>query len=269
MPNQERHKSSHVQSVGRALQLLELLAAEKREMSLTEISKKVGWPKSTVHGLLATLRGYDVVEQSAENGHYRLGMRLFELGTMVAQSWDIRTAAKPAMLKLNAQLGETVQLATDAKGEVLYLEKIESTHLLRIVSEVGARLPMHCSGVGKVLLAYKTNAEVKWIISQKGLPALTTKTITTLPRLQQELTEIQHNGYGFDNGEIMEGVRCVAAPIRDVNNRVRYAISVSGMYSNMQGERLEKIIQAMLEAAATISRNLGYRDLHALESHFF
>lgn len=257
-------KSSHVQSVERALKLVELLAKERREMSLTEISQKMGWPKSTVHGLLATLRDYDIVEQSAENGRYRLGVRLFELGTIVAKNWDVRGAAKPAMLQLNAQLGETVQLATDDKGEVLYLEKINSTHLMRIVSEEGARLPMHCSGVGKVLLAYKSDSEVKWIVSQKGLPALTTKTITSLPRLQQELAEIRRNGYGFDNGEIMEGLRCVAAPIRDANSRVRYAVSVSGLYANMQGERLGKIIVALREAADTISHNLGYRDVQAM-----
>lgn len=260
----ERKKSSHVQSVERALQLLEALGKANREMSLTELSQTMGWPKSTAHGLLSTLRDYGYVEQSAETGRYRLGVRLFELGTRVAQNWDVRAAAKPAMLRLNAKLGETVQLAAEDNGEVLYLEKIDSTHLMRIVSEVGVRLPMHCSGIGKVLLAYKTTAEVKWIVSQKGLPALTTKTITSLPRLERELAEIRQKGYGFDNGEIMEGLRCVAAPIRDANNRVRYALSVSGLYSNMQGERLQKMVQMVLEATRTISHNMGYRDVESV-----
>lgn len=261
----EQRKESHVQSVQRALQLVELLAAEKREMSLTEIAQKAGWPKSTVHGLLSTLRDFHYVEQSAETGRYRLGVRLFELGNVVAGSWDVRAAAKPAMQRLSAQLGETVQLGAEDKGEVLYLEKIESTQLMRIVSETGARLPMHCSGLGKVLLAYKTPAEVKWIVSQKGLPALTAQTITSMDRLERELAEIRRRGYGFDNGEIMDGLRCVAAPIYDGNGRVRYALSISGLSANMQGDRLEKVIQAVVEAAHSISYSMGYRDVAGAE----
>lgn len=263
MENKER-RSSHVQSVERALKLIELLAHEKREMSLTELSQKAGWPKSTVHGLLSTLRDYHYVEQSAETGRYHLGVRLFELGNLVGSSWDVRAAAKPAMQRLSIQLGETVQLATEDQGEVLYLEKIDSTHLMRIVSEVGVRLPMHCSGLGKVLLAHKTATEVKWIVTQKGLPALTTQTITSMARLERELAEIRKNGYGFDNGEIMDGLRCVAAPIYDANNRVRYALSVSGLSTNMQGERLEKVVQMVVEAARSISYNMGYRSIETV-----
>lgn len=261
---EKKRKSSHVQSVERALTLVELLAAEKREMSLTELSQKAGWPKSTVHGLLSTLRDFDFIEQSAETGRYHLGVRLFELGNLVGSSWDVRGAAKPAMQRLSIQLGETVQLATEDKGEVLYLEKIDSTHLMRIVSEVGVRLPMHCSGLGKVLLAHKTAAEVKWIVSQKGLPALTNKTITNMQRLERELSEIRKNGYGFDNEEIMDGLRCVAAPIYDANNRVRYALSVSGLSANMQSEKLERVVKGVVEAARSISYNLGYRSIDAI-----
>jgi DNA-binding IclR family transcriptional regulator len=240
---------------------VEALAGMKREMSLTELAQQMQWPKGTVHGLLSTLRDYHYIEQSTETGRYRLGVRLFELGALAASRWDARAAAKPQMLQLNALLGETVHLATEDQGEVLYLEKIDSSHLLRIVSEVGIRLPMHCSGLGKVLLAYKTSAELRWIVSQRGLPPLTPHTITSLSLLERELAEIRRNGYGFDNGEVMEGLRCVAAPIRDANSRVRYAISVSGLASNIQGDRLEKIIAAVLEAARLISAGLGYHSL--------
>lgn len=153
MENIQEKNASHVQSVAHALMLLDMLARENREMSLTEIANTVGWPKSTVHGLIATMRDYSYIDQSPTTGYYRLGIRLFELGNLVARNWDIRALALPAMQDLNNRLGEMVQLATEDKGEVLYLEKLDSTHMMRIVSEIGTRLPMHCTGLGKVLLA--------------------------------------------------------------------------------------------------------------------
>lgn len=250
---------SHVQSVGRAAVLLDLLAQENREMSLTEISRALNWPKSTVHGLLATLRDYRYIDQSPTTGRYRLGIRLFELGHLVARRWDIRTVAMPAMQQLNSQLGEMVQLATEDKGEVLYLEKIDSTHMMRIVSEIGARLPMHCSGLGKVLLAYKSPAEAKWILSRRGMPAMTSRTITGMEQMEQELKKIRRRGYAVDDREIMDSLRCVAAPIRDSEGAVKYAVSISGLANSMQGEYLDRAVDALLKTARDISLAMGYR----------
>lgn len=254
------HNPSHVQSVERALLLMEALAKENRDLSLTEISKLMNWPKSTVHGLLSTLRDYNFIDQSQEDGRYRLGVRLFELGNLVARSWDIRTMALPVMQRLNKQWGETVHLATEDKGEVLYIEKLDSTHMLRIVSEIGSRLPIHCSGLGKVLLAYKNPAEVKWILGKRGMRAMTARTITDPQKLDVELANIRKHGYAMDDREIMDSLRCVAAPIRDKDGAVRYAVSVSGFENNMRGERLNNILEAVLQAADNISYAMGYRE---------
>lgn len=253
-------KTPHVQSVGRALAIVELLAQENREMPLTEIAKRMGWPKSTTHGLLITLREFHYVDQSPTTGHYRLGVRLFELGNLVARGWDIRTMALPAMRQLNGMLGEMVQLATEDNGEVLYIEKVDSNQLIRIVSEIGARLPMHCSGLGKVLLAYKTPSEVRWILSTHGLKAMTSRTITERAQLEKELERIRRQGYAMDDGEIMDSLRCIAAPIWDRNGAVRYAVSVSGLYSSMQGERFDRAVEATKQTAMDISYAMGYRE---------
>ena len=253
------HASSHVKSVKRALLLLDILAQGQGEMPLTEIAKAAQWPKSTVHGLLSTLRDSHMVDQSPETGCYRLGVRLFELGNLVGRSWDIREIALPAMRQMNRQLGEMMQLATEDNGDVLYIEKLDSTHLLRIVSETGARLPMHCSGLGKVLLAHKTPAEVKWILSQKGLPRLTSRTITQPALLEKELAKIRGQGYAVDDGEIMESLRCVAAPIYDKDGKVRYAVSVSGIADMLQGEYLARVLDTLLHTAEVISHGMGYR----------
>lgn len=255
-----RRNASHVQSVQRALMLAELLAQENREMTLTEISKMINWPKSTVHGLLTTLRDFRYVDQSPTTGHYRLGVRLFELGNIVARGWDIRSIAMPAMQRLNNLLGEMVQLATEDNGEVLYLEKQDSTHIMRIVSEIGGRLPMYCSGLGKILLAYKTPAEVKWILSKHGMRAMTSRTITNPSQLEKELAKIRRQGYAIDNREIMDSLRCVAAPIRDRDGQVKYAISVSGFANSLQGEHLDKTLEALQKMARDISFVMGYRE---------
>lgn len=249
-------QSSRIQSVEKAIFILDELSKKSEGLSLTQVSKKLNYPKSTIHGILATLRDYKYVEQDEENGNYKLGTKLFELGNRVAKSWDIRDAALPMMKKLNKQFGETVHLGAEDNGEMLYLEKVEANSLITITSEVGFRLPMHCSGLGKVLLAQKSPAELKRFISQKGLPALTKRTITTAANLEKELEKIRKQGYAIDDGEIMEGLRCVAAPIKDANGIVRYAISVSAQVRDLYGTRLNQVIQETVRAANQISKEL-------------
>jgi len=186
-------------------------------------------------------------------------VRLFELGNIVARSWDIRAIARPAMQELNESLGELVQLATESEGEVLYIEKIDSTHMMRIVSEIGARLPMHCTGLGKVLLAYKTPAEVQWIIKKHGLRTMTSHTITNPEALEKELIRIRKQGFAIDDREIMESLRCVAAPIYDRDGNVKYALSVSVLAGNLIGDRLEVAREALVSTAKSISFLMGYR----------
>lgn len=257
--NTSERNTSHVQSVARSLMLLDLLAQENREMSLTDIAKAMNWPKTTVHGLIATLRDYHYVDQSPASGHYRLGVRLFELGNIVARSWDIRAIARPAMQELNSRLGEMIQLAAEDKGEVLYLEKIDSTHMMRIVSEIGARLPMYCTGLGKVILAYKKPAEVRWILSKQEMRPLTAHTITDRETLERELIKIRQQGYAIDDREIMDSLRCVAAPIYDRDGKVEYAVSVSGLAGSLQGERFDMVRDELIRTAESISYMMGYR----------
>ncbi len=256
----EKAGASHVQSVTRALEILELLARENREMMLTEIADALRRPKSTIHGLITTLRDYDYVRQSPTNGCYFLGIRLFELGSLVSRNWNISELAMPAMQNLNRRLGEMVHLATEDKGQVLYLSKLDSTHMMRIVSEIGTRLPMHCTGLGKVMLAYRTPAEIKHILSTHGMPQMTERTITDRDALERELNQIRAQGYAYDDREIMDSLRCVAAPIFDRDGQVRYALSVSGLSNVMQERHLEAAREEVLRAAQTISNVLGYRE---------
>jgi len=259
LPMEEARKNkSHVQSLARALRLLETLAGAEREMTLTELSEILEWPKSTVHGVLTTLRDFRFVDQSPPNGRYRLGVRLFEYGQKAARNWGIREIAMPAMRKLNAQFGEMVQLATEDAGEVFYLDKIDSTHIIRIVSDIGARLPMHCSGLGKALLAFRPYSEARSILMRNGMRRMTSRTITEPALMEDELNKIRIQGYASDNQEIMEGLCCVAAPIRDKEGVVKYAVSVSGLAERLTGPYMEQIKDAVIAAANEISQNMGY-----------
>ena len=250
----------HVHSVQKALQLLEILSTENREMSLTELSESTNWPKSTVYGLLATMRSFGYVDQSAESGKYWLGIHLFELGSQVARSWNIREIAHPIMKQLSEEIGEMVQFASEWNDEVLYLEKVESNHLLNIVSKVGVRLPLYCTGLGKVLLAYMPSPKQRLYFANNDFSSITPRTITSSIKMKEELSHVRKCGYAIDDGETMEGLRCVAAPIHGATGDVHYALSISGTTVNMSGNKFERATQLVVKAADSISYGLGYKN---------
>lgn len=248
-----------VKSVAKALAIVGLLAEKQRDMSLAEIAAEFQLPKSTVYGLLATMKEAGYIHQSAVSDNYRLGVRFFEIGNIVANNWDVRRAAEPFIRQLVNQIEETVHLAVLVDGEVLYIDKRESNQSIRIVSQVGARLPAHCTGVGKVLLAYLEPEEVERIIHAKGLKAYTRNTITDVHQLKAELERIRQQGYAIDNEEIMPSLYCIAAPIRDLRGKVTAGLSISGPVNRITGEKFEKIRDSVVQTAEKISRELGYR----------
>ena len=147
---------SRIQSVARALAILDTLAEARRELALHEIADRLGLPKSTTHGLISTLKDFAYVEQSAFTAKYKLGLRLFEIGSIVALGWDVRTVAAPTSRDSSRKCGNII-VVLDKYG--VYIDKRETSESLRIASQVGMRLPAHCTGVGKVLMAYLTAEE--------------------------------------------------------------------------------------------------------------
>jgi len=252
----EKNKG-HIQSVGKALMILDLLGANHKEMSLGEITKKLGFSKPTAHSLLSTLRTFGYVKHFSSDGSYWLGVRLFELGSCVLDGWDFRKAAIPFIEELMQELQETVQLAVLDGGEVLYVEKRESHQSLRVVSDIGKRLPVHCTGLGKCLLAFSSPGEIQKIILVKGLPRYTSNTITDPDLLNKELEKIKSQGYAIDNEEIMEGLRCVAAPIMNIKGEVVAAISISGPVGRLKDEQIEFAKRHVVETAQQISAFLS------------
>ncbi len=240
-PQQRTSKSRYqVRAVERALELLEAFSIAEPEFSLTELSSRLGLNASTVFRLLATLRGRGYVEQSPENGHYRLGPACLRPGSVFLAQADLRRRLTPLLVALRDECLETVHLATlDRKSmEVIYLERLEGLLPIGLMgSRVGGRSPAYCTGLGKAMLAHEPPEAVEAFYQARGLRAYTPQTITTLEVLSRELAEIRQRGYALDNTEHEPGVKCVATPVWNHLREVVGAISVAG-----PAERIERLI---------------------------
>ncbi len=256
-------KGQRVQSVERALYLLEILSEVGRPMTLSDISEKAGLNISTVHRLLHTLISHQFVQQDLNSGKYRLGLKVFEIGSKALYSLDIRQVARPDLQDLVDRCNETVNMAILEQGEVVYIEQVESSNMIKMFARVGSRGPAHCTGAGKVLLAYLDQEELSSVI-KRGLVRFTPKTITDPDKLIEELHTIREQGYSLDIEEMEEGVKCIAAPIRNHEGKVIAAVSISGPVARMTDKRLkDMIIKNLKEITHKISINLGYQGLPA------
>lgn len=254
--------NDEVKSIEKSLRLIDTLAEAKQPLSLQEIAMRTGYAKSTVHRLLATLRTYDIIEQSPLDGRYLLGIHLFELGCSVSNKWDVTTVAKPYMQNIANKINESVCLAMLNRGEVLIISFIESTSAFHVVSRIGMKLPAHCTVQGKIMLAYLQPPQVKHIISEHGMQIYTPNTIHTWEGLEAELATTRERGYAIDNSEFHVGLHSIAAPIYDNNGQAIYSFSVVSMFHPTDSTEFQLAKQLVLEASEDISRALGYRKNH-------
>jgi IclR family KDG regulon transcriptional repressor len=248
-----------VQVLDRALAALEVLAARSNECSLVEICRTLKLHKSTAHRLMMVLEQHRLVDKNPDTGRYRLGLKLFELGSKAIGSLDLRRHAKPYLDRLQRELGETVFLCLLDEGQVFYIEKIESQQSVRTACTVGSRAPAYCTAVGKAMLAELTDAEVNQIVRRSGLRAVTPNTITTNSALKAELKAIRRRGFAIDNEEKELGLRCVSAAVRGDSGKMLAALSVSGPAFRVTQERVPEIGVAVKQAATDLSYELGYR----------
>jgi len=245
-----------VQSLNRALDILEALALEPEGMTLTALSQRVGLHKSTVHRLLSTLAARNYVELGAAG--CRLGLRVADLGSRLLNSMELRTESAPLLRQLSHRLQKVVHLAVVDEGEVVYLDKVEPVESIRLYSSIGRRAPFHCTGLGKVMAAYHPVDEVRTWVKRHGLPYKTAATLTNLAALEAELARVRQDGYAFDEIEHEENVRCVAAPIRDYRGMVIAGVSVTGRADEFTRERAEAAAEEVVSIAREISRRMGH-----------
>ena len=244
-------------SVANAIRLTKTFSEQDAEMGISALAARLGLAKSTVHRLATTLVEYDILEQNRESGKYRLGLALFELGTLVRRKMDAASGAQEQIHALADATGETVQLAILDHLSVLYIRIRESRQAVRMSSGLGSRAPAHCTSVGKALLAFQSPEVVQQVI-EGGLKRFTENTITDPEALKSELATIRSRGYAIDDEEIEVGLRCVAAPIRDHSGHVAAAISVASPVQRMTKKTIQTTIPTVVAAAEAISRRLGY-----------
>lgn len=199
-----------------------------------------------------------LIQQSEETGRYHLGIKLFTLGNQAVARLSLRDVAKPYLLQLMEETGETVHLAVLDENQVLYLEKVEGVHALRMPSRVGRRMPTYCSSLGKAMLSCMDKHEVKKILQGQRLKSYTPYTITNIDKLLRVLEHTRKQGYAVDNEEIELGLRCVGAPIYDYSNSMVGAVSIAGPSARLSLEKVPSLGAKVIKVAAAISRDLGY-----------
>jgi IclR family transcriptional regulator, KDG regulon repressor len=254
MPN-----DNTVQSVDRALRILEIISRRKEGYGITEISKEMLLNKTSVYRMVSTLVQHGFVEQDPETERYKMGYKVLELSSILLEFLDLRTEAKAYLKELEQFTNEVIHLVVYDRREVVYIEKLEGSETLRMHSKVGTRAPMHCTSVGKAILAFLPPSEVAQILDKYDFATHTSHTITNKDALIEHLVEVRKQGFALDLEENEAGINCIAAPIFDNSGKVIAAVSISGPTMRMTIEMLDELKAKIVEVAFKISRRLGYR----------
>lgn len=248
--------TGNIQSVSRALESLEIIA-EEGEIGVTDLGKRLGVHKATASRLTATLASHGLIERDPHSDKYRLGLSLIYLAGAAMTGLDLVTTARPIVQGLADQTRETVNLGVAHADAVVCIDQATGTSSIVSVSWVGRQTPIHCTSNGKVLLAWMPPREIDRLL-KKPLDQRTPASITDPAKLRTQLEEIRSRGYAQTIEELEEGLNAVAAPVRRADGEVAAALTVSGPAFRIRPIDLPRIARDTMEAAATISRRLGY-----------
>jgi IclR family acetate operon transcriptional repressor len=246
-----------VQSLTRALTLLQCLSKTDIGLPLTEISGSLGLAPSTVHRLLNSMLQMGFVDLDKETGRWTVGINAFSVGNAYLKKRDYIAQARPLMKQLMIETGETVNMAIFDGDSVVFVSQIESKEVMRMVVHVGNRGPLHATGVGKALLSSLPPVEALAYVKQAGMPILTKKTITTPDNYGKELEKIRKQGFAVDDEEQSMGLRCIAANIFDEFGAALAAVSISGPTVRVKRDRIPQLSAAVMAVAAKITETIG------------
>ena len=256
-PRNNRAAKARLSSVANSIRLLGSFSGEEDELGITTLATRLRLAKSTVHRLATTLTSSRFLEQNSETGKYRLGLALFELGALVRRRMDVANEARPKLRELLEKTGETVQLGIVDHFSVLYVYEMESRRAIRMAAAVGARAPLHCTAVGKVLLASQPQDYVKQVLDL-GLTSYTPKTITRRERVLAMLAEVSTRDYATDDEESEIGLRAIASPVRNHTGAVIAAVGMAAPVQRMNKKAMQTCVPDVLATAQAISARLGY-----------
>jgi DNA-binding IclR family transcriptional regulator len=250
------------QTLAKGLILLELVAERQKDqgVSLALLTRQLGWNKSTIHRLLSTLVALGYAQQNSQDGCYRLGLKALQIGAAYSRDFDLQSATASVLNELvkKTELGSSLVILDVSTREVVYIDRVDSSHPLRMHVDIGMRFPWNCTAAGKAIVAILPDVEAHLLLAGKLLRR-TPRSVQSAQTLRAHLKDIKATGYATDDGENSEGVRCVAAPIFDSLGRPAAAISISGHIGQMPNERLAELGEIVRIAAGRVSRELGYR----------
>ncbi len=247
-----------VRSLARGLDVLAMLAEAEGTVGVTEVAESLSVDKSTAFRLLNTLVGQGFAVQDEDSRRYRAGLRIVQLSRRVLDRTELRAVARPWLKQLQRTTGESSHLAVLAQGQAIYVDKEDSDAGLNVNTEIGRPAALHCSAIGKALIAELSPEEIEAFLSREAMARYTPRTMTAPRELVPHLESIREQGYAVDDEEFEPGVRCVAAPIRGPGGRVKAAIGVSGPSVRVTLERIPELAATVVDTAARISQLLGY-----------
>lgn len=250
-----------VQSVWRALDLLEVFPKYGPDLGLTKIASLLKLNKATAYRLLATLEERGYVERAPESRKYRLGVRAFELGLYFQSQLEVRRLALPSMQDMVAQTGEAAFLCIREGDEAVCIERVEAEHQVNIFSlRVGGRQPLHCGAAPRALLSGMDDDQIAAFSARTGLPASTPDTITTLENLLKDVIQTRKRGFVVSMNDVVAGIAAVGAPVYDHSGSVVASISLSGLSIRYDSQRINELAGIVISMAKRISRQLGYQE---------
>lgn len=254
----ETNEANLTQSVLKTLDILDCLAVTAQPLSVQEVALRCGLSRPTAYRHLTTLLTRDYVATSGDGGHYQIGARVLSLSKSFLDRLDLPELAKPDMRELSQAVKETVYLAILDGTEMLYVGRIDSTQQVRMHCVIGTRNPLHCTALGKAVLAFLPGEARAALLDRISLTARTPNTITDRAALEKDFALVRARGYAIDDMEIEEGIRCIGAPVFDHTGDVVAAISTSGPAFRLSLARLHDLSDAVVSASQAISGKLGY-----------
>lgn len=258
----EQPERGTVKSVERTLELFELLVNAEHDLGLRELSEASGLPVGTVHRLLSVLLSKGYVRQNWPTRRYTVGFTAMELAARIrSRRGLLGLQAQPFLRELAGLTGECANLAALDGTQVVYLEQVQSPRMMRMSTGVGDRLPLHATGIGKVLLAHLPQEQCEVLLAELELTSYTPATVTDRERLRRELERVREQGYARAEGELEEGLHCVAVPVRDASGQVIAALSVSGPATRLGSERINALLPQIKRLGGECSHAVGYERL--------
>lgn len=253
----KRESDENLKSLVKVTHVLDCFTTTDRTLSLAEICERTGYPKSTTHRLLASMREVGFLDQARERDRYRLGLRLFEFGNIVLSNMDLHREARPYVEALSRISGHLVHLAVFDGRQAVVIHRSDPSDGGGPITHIEAA-PVHCTSVGKAVLAFQPEPVVERVIAA-GLKRFTDHTIVQATKLREELARTRKRGYAIDNEEHQPGLRCVGAPIRDQAGRVFAGISISGPSFRIPTAEVKELSKVVIHHANAISTSLGFR----------